>query len=109
MHNAHKWALNNPNSTRPSAIKQRFTLNVRVSIVGDSLIDPYILAPQLDSDKYLVFLQEVLPELTDVPASVWHSVSFQLDGAPSDYGRCARNHLDRSFPYKWIRRGSPVT
>ncbi|GFV28514.1 uncharacterized protein TNCV_3984651 [Trichonephila clavipes] len=81
-HNAHMWALNNPHSTRPRAMQQRFTVNVWAGIVGDSLFGPYILPPRLDSHKYLVFLQEVLPELlTDVPASIRRRMWFQQNGA----------------------------
>lgn len=108
-HNAHMWALTNPHSTRPRAAQQRFTVNMWAGIVGDSLLGPYILPPRLDSDKYLVFLQEVLPELlTDVPAPVRRRMWFQQDGAPSHYGRCVRDHLDRTFPNRWIGRGGPV-
>ncbi|GFR14782.1 hypothetical protein TNCT_713831 [Trichonephila clavata] len=40
-HNEHMWALSNPHST----LKQRFTVNVWVSIVRDSLLGPHILPP----------------------------------------------------------------
>ncbi|GFW01257.1 DUF4817 domain-containing protein [Trichonephila clavipes] len=108
-HNAHMWALNNPYSTRPRAMQQCFTVNVWAGIVGDSLLGPYILPPRLDSHKYLVFLQEVLPELlTDVPAPIRRRMWFQQDGAPSHYTRHVREHLDRTFPNRWIGRGGPV-
>ncbi|GFV38866.1 uncharacterized protein TNCV_2814821 [Trichonephila clavipes] len=108
-HNAHMWALNNPHSTRPRAMQQRFTVNVWAGIVGDSLLGPYILPPRLDSHKYLVFLQEVLPELlTDVPAPIRRRMWFQQDRAPSHYARHVREHLDRTFPNRWIGRGGPV-
>ncbi|GFX08071.1 transposable element Tcb1 transposase [Trichonephila clavipes] len=103
------WALNNPHSTRPRDMQQRFTVNVWVGIVGDSLLGPYILPPRLDSHKYLVFLQEVLPELlTDVSAPIRRRMWFQQDGAPSHYARHVREHLDRTFPNRWIGRGGPV-
>ncbi|GFW99733.1 uncharacterized protein TNCV_3419631 [Trichonephila clavipes] len=74
----------------------------------DSLLAPYILPPRLDSGKDLVFLQEVLPELlTDVPAPVRRHMWSQQDGAPSHYGRCVRDHLDRTFPNRWIRCDGP--
>ncbi|GFV01798.1 uncharacterized protein TNCV_2550521 [Trichonephila clavipes] len=77
-HNAHMWALNNPHSTRPRAMQQRFTVNVWAGIVGGSLLGPYILPPRLDSHKYLVFLQDVLPELlTDVPPTIRCRMWFQ--------------------------------
>ncbi|GFX02091.1 DUF4817 domain-containing protein [Trichonephila clavipes] len=107
--NTHMWALNNPHSTRPRAMQQRLTVNVWAGIVGDSLLGPYTLPPRLDSHKYLVFLQEVLPELlTDVPAPIRRRMWFQQDGAPSHYARHVREHLDRTFPNRWIGRGGPV-
>ncbi|GFW46040.1 DUF4817 domain-containing protein [Trichonephila clavipes] len=108
-HNAHMWALNNPHSTQPRAMQQRFTVNVWAGIVGDSLLGPYILPHRLDSHKYLVFLQEVLPELlTDDPAPIRRRMWFQQDGAPSHYATHVREHLDRTFPNRWIGRGGPV-
>ncbi|GFV53230.1 DUF4817 domain-containing protein [Trichonephila clavipes] len=78
------------------------------SIVGDSSLRPYILPPRLDSDKYLVFLHEVLPQLlTDVPSPIRRRLWFQQDGAPSHYGRCLRDYLDQAFPKRGIGRGLP--
>ncbi|GFV01333.1 uncharacterized protein TNCV_2125621 [Trichonephila clavipes] len=90
-------------------MQQRFTVNAWAGIVGDSLLGTNILPPRLDSHKYLVFLQEVLPELlTDVPAPIRRRMCFQQDGAPSHYARHVREHLDRTFPNRWIGCGGPV-
>ncbi|GFW46176.1 uncharacterized protein LOC103524116 [Trichonephila clavipes] len=62
---------NNSHCTRPRAAQKRFTVNGWTNIVGDSLLDSYILPPGLDSNKYLVCLQKFLPELlTDVSSPV---------------------------------------
>ncbi|GFT41032.1 DUF4817 domain-containing protein [Trichonephila clavipes] len=47
---------------------------------------------------------------TDVPtpAPILRHMWFQQDGAPSHYARHAREHLDRTFPNRWIGRGGPV-
>ncbi|GFW55823.1 uncharacterized protein TNCV_122071 [Trichonephila clavipes] len=104
------WALNNPHSTRSRAMQQRFTVDVWSGIVGDSLLGPYILPPRPDSHKYLVFLQEVLPELlTDVPAPIRRLMWFQQDGALSHYARHVSENLERTFPNRWIGSGGPVT
>ncbi|GFX61163.1 uncharacterized protein TNCV_4565581 [Trichonephila clavipes] len=64
----------------------------------------YILPPRLDSGKYLIFLQKVLPELlTDVPAPVRLHMGFLQDGEPSHYGRCVCDHLGQTFPNRWFR------
>ena len=102
-HNMHIWALNNPHSNRPRIAQQRFTINALASIVEDSFLGTYILLPRLESDKYLMFLQDVLPEmLTHVPSLVQrpsHMVStnefkirwFQQDGEKSHYGKWVRD------------------
>ncbi|GFV57218.1 hypothetical protein TNCV_346441 [Trichonephila clavipes] len=74
-------AFNNPRSSRTRATQQRFTVNVWASIMGDYLLSPYILPPQLDSDKYLVFLQAVLPKLLiDVPVLLGAVCGFNRTG-----------------------------
>ncbi|GFU93266.1 DUF4817 domain-containing protein [Trichonephila clavipes] len=106
-HNAYMCALSDPHSTRPRASQQLFTFNVWRNIVGDSLLAPYALLPQLDFDKYLVFLQEVLPELfIDVPAPARRRLWFLQDGAPFHYGRCILDHLDQTRPNRCIERGA---
>ncbi|GFV88974.1 DUF4817 domain-containing protein [Trichonephila clavipes] len=91
-----------------SVMKQPF--HVKAGIVGDSLLGPYILPPRLDSHKYLVFRQEVLQELlTDDPAPIRRRIWFQQDGAPFHYARHVREHLDRTFPNRWIGRGGSTS
>ncbi|GFV01344.1 uncharacterized protein TNCV_2125701 [Trichonephila clavipes] len=46
--------------------------------------------------------------LTDVPAPIRRRMCFQQDGAPSHYARHVREHLDRTFPNRWIGCGGPV-
>ncbi|GFW42820.1 transposable element Tcb1 transposase [Trichonephila clavipes] len=81
------WALNNPHSTRPRAMQQRFTVNVWAGIVGYSLLGPYILPPRLDSHKYLVFLQETGHFQTDGLGVVVPSLGLldSLDLSPLDF------------------------
>jgi len=44
---------------------------------------PYILPPHLNRQTYLIFLAEVLPELSeDVPLQTRINIWFQHDGAP---------------------------
>ena len=75
----------------------------------DSFLCLYMLLPRLDSNKYLVFLAEVLPELLiDVPVPDRCRMWFQQDGVSSLYGSCVSDHLDRKFSNKWIGRGSLI-
>ncbi|GFT45409.1 uncharacterized protein TNCV_348881 [Trichonephila clavipes] len=43
----------------------RFLVNVWAGILGDHLIGPYILPDRLTGPRYLIFLEQVLPELLD--------------------------------------------
>ncbi|GFX58470.1 DUF4817 domain-containing protein [Trichonephila clavipes] len=64
-HNSHSWAAVNPHVTRTRAAQDRFLVNVWAGILGDHLIGPYILPDRLTGPRYLIFLEQVLPELLD--------------------------------------------
>ncbi|GFV21459.1 uncharacterized protein TNCV_3259931 [Trichonephila clavipes] len=51
--------------TRTRAEQDRFLVNVWAGILGDHLIGPYILPDRLTGPRYLIFLEQVLPELLD--------------------------------------------
>lgn len=110
MHNNHVWAAVNPHATRSSGRQQRFSVNVWAGMIHDHLIGPYLLPDRLDGQKYLIFLQQVLPDLLQhVPANVRRIMWFQHDGAPAHFSRNVRNYLDTAFPNRWIGRGGPVS
>ncbi|GFU96073.1 uncharacterized protein TNCV_2564811 [Trichonephila clavipes] len=80
-------------------------------ILGDHLIGPYILPDRLTGPRYLIFLEQVLPELLDsahVTAATRTSMWFQQDGAPAHFSISVRNHLDATCGERWIGRGGPV-
>jgi len=57
----------------------------------------------------LDFLQNELPkQLEDVPLARRIAMYFQHDGAPSHYTRHVMQHLNDTFPNRWIRRGSTI-
>ncbi|GFV27932.1 DUF4817 domain-containing protein [Trichonephila clavipes] len=63
----------------------------------DHLIGPYILPDRLTGPRYLIFLEQVLPELLDsahVTDATRTSMWFQQDGAPAHFSISVRNHLD---------------
>ncbi|GFV02497.1 uncharacterized protein TNCV_1024251 [Trichonephila clavipes] len=75
---------------------------------GDYLIGPYILPDRLTGPRYLIFLEQVLPELLDsahVTAATRTSMWFQQDGAPAHFSISVRNHLDATCGERWIGRG----
>ncbi|GFT11762.1 uncharacterized protein TNCV_3684061 [Trichonephila clavipes] len=79
-HNSHSWAAANPHVTRTRDAQDRFLVNVWAGILGDHLIGPYILPDRLTGPRYLIFLEQVLPELLDsahVTAATRTSMWFQ--------------------------------
>ncbi|GFV76517.1 uncharacterized protein TNCV_4727371 [Trichonephila clavipes] len=77
----------------------------------DHLIGPYILPDRLTGPRYLIFLEQVLPDLLDsahVTAATRTSMWFQQDGAPAHFSISVRNHLDATCGERWIGRGGPV-
>ncbi|GFV86725.1 uncharacterized protein TNCV_3964551 [Trichonephila clavipes] len=66
---------------------------------------------RLTGPRYLIFLEQVLPELLDsahVTAATRTSMWFQQDGAPAHFSISVRNHLDATCGERWIGRGGPV-
>ncbi|GFU72298.1 hypothetical protein TNCV_1136271 [Trichonephila clavipes] len=66
-------------------LQDRFLVNVWAVILGDHLIGPYILPDRLTGPRYLIFLEQVLPEIIGQRTryrcdSYFHVV--QKDGAP---------------------------
>ncbi|GFV18747.1 uncharacterized protein TNCV_4756341 [Trichonephila clavipes] len=111
IHNSQSWAAANPHVTRTRAAQDRFLVNVWAGILGDHLIGPYILPDRLTGPRYLIFLEQVLPELFDnayVTAVTRTSMWFQQDGAPAHFSISVRNHLDATCGERWIGRGGPV-
>ncbi|GFS96651.1 uncharacterized protein TNCV_3944271 [Trichonephila clavipes] len=95
-HNSHSWVATYPHVTRTRAAQDRFLVNVWAGILGDHLIGPYILPDRLTGPRYLIFLEQVLPELLDsahVTAATHISMWFQQDGAPAHFSISVRNHL----------------
>jgi len=57
----------------------------------------------------LDFLQNELPkQLEDVPLATRIAMYFQHDSAPSNYTRHVMQHLNDTFPDRWIGRGSTI-
>ncbi|GFX50217.1 uncharacterized protein TNCV_2782391 [Trichonephila clavipes] len=86
-------------------------LLVYTSNYGDHQIGPYILPDRLTGPRYLIFLEQVLPELLDsthVTAATRTSMWFQQDGAPAHFSISVRNHLDATCGERLIGRRGPV-
>ncbi|GFX80279.1 uncharacterized protein TNCV_2642951 [Trichonephila clavipes] len=109
-HNDHIWTVENPHAIRRRTAQIRFLVNVWAGIMGDHLIGPYLFPCRLTGLNYLLFLQQVLPQLLrdeQISASTQQTMWFQHDGAPAHFSGDVRNYLDVTFGQQWIRRGVP--
>ena len=78
-------------------------------MIDDVLIGPVILDDHMKGQNYLDFLQNELPkQLEDVTLATRIAMYFQHDGAPSHYTRLVLQHLNETFPNRWIGRGSTI-
>lgn len=107
--NKHVWAQENPHEILQNNYQVKFSVNVWAGIVNDTLIGPYLLPNRLNGQNYLIFLQDVLPELLEViPLNIRQNMWFQHDGAPAHFAGEVRDHLHEVFGNQWIGRGGPV-
>lgn len=110
LRNQHTWAEDNPHSTIERNFQQRFSVNVWCGLLYDQLIGPFILPGHLNSNIYLEFLKEQLPQLLeDVPLASRYRMYYQHDGAPAHFSRAVSVYLNEQFPERWIGRGGPQT
>ena len=73
------------------------------------LIGSVILDDRMTGLNYLDFLQnELQKQLEDVPLAARIAMYFQHDGAPSHYTRHVMQHLNDTYPTRYISRGSTI-
>jgi len=78
-------------------------------MTDDMLISPVILDDHMAGQNYLNFLQNELPkQLEDVPLATQIAMYFQHDGATSQYTRHVMQHLNNTFPNRWMGHGSSI-
>ena len=66
-----------------------------------------ILDDRMIGQNYRDFLQNELPKQREaVPLTTRIAMYFQRNGAPSHYTRHVMQHLNDTFPRRWIGRGS---
>jgi hypothetical protein len=78
-------------------------------MVDDMLIDPVILDDPMTGKNYLDFLQNGLPaQLDAVLLATRIAIYFHHEGAPSHYTRHVVQHLNYTFPNRWIGRCNAI-
>lgn len=108
-HNLHYWSSENPKWLRQRNFQRVIKVNVWCGIIGRYLIGPYFFENNLNSERYVQFLQNELPILLeDLPLETRLNMWFQQDGAPPHNGNNVTNYLNETFPDKWIGRFGPI-
>lgn len=83
-HNSHYWNTSNPHWTRETNAQVRWSTNVWCGIINNQLIGPYFYDGTLTGQRYLNFIQYILPELMDnVPLEIQNKMWFHQDGTPT--------------------------
>ena len=65
--NLHIYSDENPRVTHSTSFQRRFHVNVWVGILGNTLIDPFIIEDRMRGEDYLNFIDVVMPKLDYVP------------------------------------------
>lgn len=108
-HNTHTWSRENPRMVKATNMQRRFSVNVWAGIVGTHLIGPHVFEDHLNGRIYLAFLQEQLPVmLAALPEDIQNSIIYQHDGAPPHNTLPVREHLNETFPARWIGRNGHI-
>lgn len=108
-HNSHYYSIVNPHLVRESNFQERYSVNLWSGIINKEFVGPFELPSRLNADVYLNFLQNELPNLlSDIPSNVRERMWLQHDGATCHFARSVREHLDASYPERWIGRGGPI-
>ncbi len=105
----HLWAEDNPHAAVQTKSLHRFTVHVWCGILGNSLIGLHFFHGTLNAQRYLHFLQEILPELLqEVPLALRRNMYFMHDGAPPHFCAQVRGILDTIYKRRWIGRHGPI-
>ena len=73
-------------------------MNVSAGIVNNFLIGPYLLVTRLNDVRYLIFLEQVLPELLqDVPIAIHNHILSRHDAAQAYLSADVRTYLHATF------------
>jgi hypothetical protein len=107
--NKHTWDTENPFLVTERHFQHEFKINIWCGIVGNYVLGPCELPPNLNGASYLNFLRYQMVDLfDDVSLNFRQNMYFMQDGAPAHFSLEVRNYLDNNFPGRWIGRGSQM-
>jgi hypothetical protein len=107
--NVHYWAAENPRWLRQVEHQRQWSVNVWYGVTGNRIIGPYFIEGNLNGERYVAFLLNILPLLLeDIPLRSLMRMWYQHDGCPAYNATVARNVHSRIYPGRWIDRGGPL-
>lgn len=103
------WSDVNPHWLREVDKQHIWKVNVWCGIIGDQVVGPIFFNNNLNAARYLQLLQtDLIPHLEDLPLDLRQRMWFHQDGCPAHTSHIIRNHLNETFPDKWIGKWGPV-
>ena len=95
-HNMHLWSDENPRLTRNRNFQICWKMKIWVGIMESQILGSVILPDILNSETYLEFLKDNLPDfLEEISLFERNKIIFQQDGAGSHNARIVTNYLNQ--------------
>lgn len=102
----------NPHEQRIEHTQTPLKVMVWAGILGSRIIGPFFIEGNLNGEMYLDLLTDhIIPAIENAANEQnidFEEVFFQQDGAPAHYANIVKNHLNTTFPNRWIGRGGPI-
>ncbi|KAL7639566.1 UNVERIFIED_CONTAM: hypothetical protein RMT77_010067 [Armadillidium vulgare] len=97
------WAEENSHITYSILFYVVYSINVWCGLLDNMLIGLYFYHENLNSERYLEFLETTVPDLfRDVPLHKSQDLYYQQDGCPGHTERAIQYQLNVSYPNWWI-------
>lgn len=102
-HNSYVWADEIRHASFVTARQERFSINVWDGIISDVLVGPVFLPTQLNGERYLDFLQNLLPGFpAEIPLQIRRFMWYQHDGAPPHFPLDVREYQNATFVIRLV-------
>lgn len=99
--NEHQYSFANPHWKKQRMNQHIWSCNVWCGIVNNKIIGPYFLEGNLNSDRYINFIENEL-DLEEVDLETRRNIWFQQDGAPAHTSRHSLDVLRNKFGLRII-------
>lgn len=103
--NCRWWAQENPNYLIQCRDQYSFKTNVWCGVLNNKVIGPYFFRENLNSQRYLQFLNEEITKVLDeMPLNDRRNLWFQCDGAPVHNSADVKHRMNELFRGRVIGR-----